>query len=121
MILSARIIMKRLVESGCLPVGALEGDQGRITPIHSETSKHEAPEGDSREPGRHLIISPFAPESLQPASYDLRASQDIVLTRGGVHPRAKPGVGGTSGRSCGNTQVQIVVRQAGYPDLCRVR
>jgi dCTP deaminase len=82
MILSARIISKRLVESGCLPADALDGDQGHLTPMNCEPCGQNVAGGDRKEPGRHLIISPFAPESLQPASYDLRASQDIVLPRG---------------------------------------
>jgi dCTP deaminase len=82
MILSARIISKRLVESGCLPADAPKPDQGPVTPINRETRGQNVPGGDRREPGRHLIIAPFAPECLQPASYDLRASQDIVLSPG---------------------------------------
>lgn len=31
---------------------------------------------------RHLVITPFSEASLQPASYDLRAGEDVVLTRG---------------------------------------
>lgn len=34
------------------------------------------------DPERHLIITPFCEASLQPASYDLRAGEDIVLSRG---------------------------------------
>ena len=82
MILSARIISKRLVESGCLPAEAPDGDQGRLTPVSGEPGKQSVAGDDRSETGRHLVISPFAPESLQPASYDLRASQDIVLPRG---------------------------------------
>ena len=82
MILSARIISKRLVESGCLQVGAPGNDPTPGTPMDCEPQRKTGSGGDRIEPGRHLIISPFAPESLQPASYDLRASKDIVLSRG---------------------------------------
>jgi len=82
MILSARIISKRLVESGCLQAGGPGNDPAPGTPMDCEPIKKSGSGEDRKEPGRHLIISPFAPESLQPASYDLRASKDIVLSRG---------------------------------------
>ena len=82
MILSARIILKRLVESGCLPADALEGNQGQISSMNRATHEQNVSAEDRKDPGRHLVISPFATESLQPASYDLRASQDIILPRG---------------------------------------
>ena len=104
MILSARTISERLVESGCLPSGALENNQNRMTMMDCETRGRNVSRDDRNEPGRQLIITPFAPESLQPASYDLRASQDIVLPTGYLHTRTKPGMGGTPGRSCGDVR-----------------
>ena len=35
-----------------------------------------------QEPGKTLVITPFNPECQQPASYDLRAEEDILLPRG---------------------------------------
>jgi len=80
MILSARTISERLAESGCFPADAVRTDE---PPVRSdcETGKISSPPYKRKEPGRHLVISPFAPESLQPASYDLRVSLDMVLPR----------------------------------------
>ena len=41
-----------------------------------------ATKADREGAGSCLVISPFAQESLQPASYDLRVSHDMVLPKG---------------------------------------
>jgi dCTP deaminase len=82
MILSARSISARLVEAGCLPADAVQNDQNNPLKRNHGTRDQNTPAHDRKEPGRNLVISPYAPESLQPASYDLRVSLDKVLPRG---------------------------------------
>jgi len=86
MILSASEIVERLRESGS--INDLPED------CCSDTASCDchcagAPAGMndmvSRRPGadgRDLIITPFSPDCLQPASYDLRVAHDMVLLRG---------------------------------------
>jgi dCTP deaminase len=82
MILSARSISARLVEAGCLPVDPARNDQNSPLTGNRENRDQNTSAPDRKEPGRHLVISPFAPDSLQPASYDLRVSLDMVLPKG---------------------------------------
>ena len=118
MILSARTISERLVESGCLPAGALKNDQSRMTMMDCETRGQNVSRDDRKETARQLVITPFAPESLQPASYDLRASQDIVLPRGTC--TLVPSLEWVElPEICGDAQVQIVIRQARGHYFCR--
>ena len=82
MILSADEILKRLIDSGCT------GDTPRSeNPGAGSPACTIPPPGDRRGrdvpcDGRLLVISPFSRESLQPASYDLRAGEDTTLARG---------------------------------------
>jgi len=83
MILSARTISARLAESGCLSPGAAQKDEKRSVNQDSESGMGGLTAKADREgTGRYLVISPFAKESLQPASYDLRVSNDTVLRKG---------------------------------------
>jgi dCTP deaminase len=82
MILSARSISARLVEAGCLPPNPAQNDQNLPLTGNCENRDQNASAPDRKEPGRHLVIAPFAQESLQPASYDLRVSVDMALPKG---------------------------------------
>jgi|SRR5271157_1594599 len=83
MILSARIISARLSESGYLPAIPAENDENDMKKKEEDVHGHcQAGAVLKKEPGHHLIISPFSPESLQPASYDLRVSLDMILPKG---------------------------------------
>ena len=86
MILSACEIATRLHKSGC--IDDRPDDCSCDTSAHvcnctgesagaADTILHPSPAE-----GRDLIISPFSPECLQPASYDLRVAHDTVLPRG---------------------------------------
>ncbi|MEI6292470.1 MAG: dCTP deaminase [Methanomicrobiales archaeon] len=86
MILSASEIVERLRESGSL--NDLP-DECCSDTASCECHCRGAPAGVngtvSRLPGadgRDLIIKPFSPDCLQPASYDLRVAHGMVLPRG---------------------------------------
>ena len=83
MILSARVISARLSESGCLTAIRDEKDEdGMKTKAQDAHVQCHTGVIPKKEQGYHLIILPFSPESLQPASYDLRVSLDMVLPKG---------------------------------------
>jgi dCTP deaminase len=80
MILSAREISARLAESGCIPAGSQ--DPGDGDPENKKSHDPSAGPMKKSKDGRSLIISPFSMDCLQPASYDLRVAQDMVLMKG---------------------------------------
>lgn len=86
MILSASEIVERLRESGS--INDLPDDccsNKASCECHCGGAAAGVNDMVPRRPGadgRDLIITPFSPDCLQPASYDLRVTHDMVLTRG---------------------------------------
>ncbi len=86
MILSASEITARLHESGCIN-NQSDDSRSTVPPLTChcpatptrETDKSISP---ASAVDRGFIISPFSPDSLQPASYDLRVAHDQVLPQG---------------------------------------